>query len=46
MHAVTESSPTWRVQYYSAVGQLINRLFKPALLDYAVAFEVFVEDYL
>lgn len=41
-----DSLPTWYVHFYSAVTQLANGLFKPALIDYATSFEVFVESYL
>jgi hypothetical protein len=42
----TDMLPAWRIQYYSALTHLINSFFKPALLDYAIAFELFLEDFL
>jgi hypothetical protein len=41
-----DSLPAWHVQYYSALTHLINGLFKPALLDYAIAFEIFIASFL
>ena len=41
-----DSLPTWYVHFYAALTQLENGFFKPALLDYAVAFEVFLETFL
>ena len=38
--------PSWRVHLSSAAAQLGNRLYRPALLDYAVSFETFVEAFL
>lgn len=38
--------PAWNVQFYAAATHLANNLFKPALLDYAGAFELFLEEYL
>jgi hypothetical protein len=38
--------PAWYLQYYSALTHLINGLFKPALLDYGTAFELFLETFL
>jgi transcription elongation factor GreA-like protein len=37
---------TWYIYFYSAITHLENRLYKAALLDYAVAFETFLESYL
>jgi len=41
-----ENLPVWYVHFYGAITQCENGLFKPALLDYAVAFETFIESYL
>lgn len=38
--------PTWYVHFYGAIGHLENGLHKSALLDYAVAFESFIESFL
>jgi hypothetical protein len=38
--------PSWHVQFYSAYTHLLNGLYKPALLDYAIAFEIFLATYL
>jgi hypothetical protein len=38
--------PTWYVHFYSAITHAENGFCKPALLDYAVAFETFVETFL
>ena len=38
--------PTWYVHFYSAIAHAENGFCKPALLDYAVAFETFVETFL
>lgn len=41
-----DSLPTWYVHFYGALTQLENGLYKPALIDYAVAFETFTEAFL
>lgn len=41
-----EDLPTWYVHFYSAITHAINGLYKSALLDYAVAFEAFIESFL
>jgi hypothetical protein len=41
-----DSLPTWYVHFYGALTQLENGLYKPALIDYAVAFESFTEAFL
>lgn len=41
-----DALPAWYVQFYAAATHLANGLFKPALLDYAAAFELFLERYL
>lgn len=38
--------PTWYIHFYGAITQLEHGLFKPALIDYAVAFEVFLDTFL
>lgn len=38
-----DSLAPWYVHFYGALTHLINGLYKPALVDYAVAFEGFVE---
>jgi len=38
--------PAWFIQFYAAATHLVNGLYKPALLDYAVAFELFLESFL
>jgi hypothetical protein len=40
------SLPNWWLHFYTAIGNAVKRLWKPALLDYAVAFEIFVETHL
>ncbi len=41
-----DSLPPWRVHFFAAVTHLANGLYKPALLDYSAAFELFLETYL
>ena len=41
-----DNPPQWYVQFYGAVCQLTEGRFKPALIDYAVAFEMFLENFL
>ncbi len=41
-----DSLPTWYVHFYGALTQLANGFYKPALVDYAVAFEAFTEAFL
>lgn len=41
-----DNLPNWYLLFYGAMTQLAKGLFKPALLDYAVAFEVFLEGFL
>ena len=41
-----QSLSTWFVHFYAATTHLENGLFKSSLLDYATAFEVFVEQLL
>ena len=41
-----DALPAWYVQFYAAATHLANGLFKPALLDYAGAFELFLEEHL
>jgi len=38
--------PAWYIHFYNAITQLENGFYKSALLDYAVAFETFVESFL
>jgi hypothetical protein len=38
--------PNWYVLFYGAVTNALSKLFKPALLDYATAFEAFLEEFL
>jgi hypothetical protein len=38
--------PSWYVQFYAAVTQLAGKLYKAALWDYAIAFEVFLGEFL
>ena len=38
--------PAWHLQFYCAATHLANGLHKPALLDYAAAFELFLASYL
>lgn len=41
-----DSLPIWLVQFYSAMIQSMRGRLKPALLDYSIAFELFVEAFL
>jgi hypothetical protein len=41
-----DSLPIWLVQFYSAMIQLMKGRLTPALLDYSIAFELFVEAFL
>lgn len=41
-----ESLPTWWIHFYSAISKAKKHIWKSALLDYAVAFEIFIETYL
>lgn len=41
-----DALPTWFIHFYSAIVNANNRFWKPALLDYAVAFEIFMETFL
>lgn len=41
-----DSLPNWYVLFYGAMTQVAKGLYKPAVLDYAVAFEVFLETFL
>jgi hypothetical protein len=41
-----DSLPIWLVQFYSAMIQSMRERLKPALLDYSIAFELFVEAFL
>ncbi|MCJ7484247.1 MAG: hypothetical protein MUO31_14940 [Thermodesulfovibrionales bacterium] len=38
--------PAWHIHFYSAITQNENRLYKAAVIDYAVAFETFLESFL
>lgn len=38
--------PPWYVHFYGAISQLVNGLYNVALIDYAVAFEIFMENFL
>lgn len=38
--------PTWYILFYGALAHNANGFYKPALLDYATAFEAFVEQFL
>lgn len=40
------SLPPWRVHFFAAATHLANGLYKPALLDYSAAFELFLETYI
>jgi len=41
-----DNLPSWYVHFYSGVSNAQNGLYKPALLDYAVSFEAFMENFL
>lgn len=41
-----DSLPTWRVLFYGAITHSMNGLYKPAVLDYAAAFEAFLDSLL
>lgn len=41
-----DNLPPWYLHFYGAMTQLANGFYKPALLDYAVAFESFVETFI
>jgi len=44
--AEIDKLPTWFVHFYSSIIQTEKGFYKSALLDYAVAFETFVENFL
>ena len=48
VHGLTniESMPTWWVHFYSAISKAKKHIWKSALLDYAVSFEIFIETFL
>jgi hypothetical protein len=37
---------TWYIHFYSGITHTENGLYKAAILDYAAAFETFLESYL
>jgi len=41
-----DSLPSWQVLFYGATTHAVAGLFKAALLDYAVAFEAYLESFL
>jgi hypothetical protein len=41
-----DTLPNWFIQFFAAASNFEHRLFKPALFDYAMSFEVFLETFL
>jgi hypothetical protein len=41
-----DALPAWYTQFFSAIRHLESELYKPALLDYAASFEMFISELL